>query len=85
MVAHHPQGSYAGAMGMGQFMPSSYRHYAVGFDDDGSGICSPTRQMPSAAWPTTSALHHWRWGVGWSEPALIGLAPVGTLLAPEAS
>jgi membrane-bound lytic murein transglycosylase B len=29
------QGSYAGAMGLGQFMPSSYLSYAVDFDDDG--------------------------------------------------
>jgi membrane-bound lytic murein transglycosylase B len=29
-------GSYAGAMGMGQFMPSSYLEYAVDFDEDGS-------------------------------------------------
>lgn len=30
------KGSYAGAMGWGQFISSSYRHYAVDFDDDGT-------------------------------------------------
>ncbi len=29
-------GSYAGAMGYGQFISSSYRHYAIDFDGDGA-------------------------------------------------
>lgn len=31
---HELHGSYAGAMGYGQFISSSYRHYAVDFDGD---------------------------------------------------
>lgn len=30
-----PKGSYAGAMGMAQFISSSYRNYAIDFDNDG--------------------------------------------------
>jgi len=29
------KGSYAGAIGLGQFMPSTYKHFAVDFDGDG--------------------------------------------------
>jgi membrane-bound lytic murein transglycosylase B len=32
---HAPRGSYAGAMGMGQFMPSSALKYGIDFDEDG--------------------------------------------------
>jgi membrane-bound lytic murein transglycosylase B len=35
LLAERMLGSYAGAMGYGQFMPSSYRKFAVDFDGDG--------------------------------------------------
>ncbi len=36
LVPEKVVGSYAGAMGFGQFMPESYRKYAVDFDNDGA-------------------------------------------------
>ncbi len=54
-----PVGSYAGAMGLGQFMPSSYRAYAVDFDDDGHRDIwtNPTDAIGSIA--NYLALHGW--------------------------
>jgi membrane-bound lytic murein transglycosylase B len=51
---HNPlefKGSYAGAMGYGQFMPSSYRNFAVDFNGDGFTDIwnSPTDAIGSVA------------------------------------
>ncbi|MEC9313387.1 MAG: lytic murein transglycosylase B, partial [Pseudomonadota bacterium] len=54
-----PVGSYAGAMGLGQFMPSSYRAYAVDFDKDGQRDIwtNPTDAIGSIA--NYLAVHGW--------------------------
>jgi membrane-bound lytic murein transglycosylase B len=45
-----PQGSYAGAMGWAQFMPSNYRRLAVDFDGDGQrDLWSPADAIGSIA------------------------------------
>lgn len=44
------RGSYAGAMGLGQFMPSSFRKYAVDFDGNGRrNLWDPTDAIGSVA------------------------------------
>ncbi|MBT3505094.1 MAG: lytic murein transglycosylase B, partial [Piscirickettsiaceae bacterium] len=57
-----PVGSYAGAMGLGQFMPSSYRAYAVDFDGDGKRDIwtNPTDAIGSIA--NYLARHGWKRG-----------------------
>lgn len=56
------QGSYAGAMGLGQFMPSSYRAYAVDFDGDQQRNLwtNPKDAIGSVA--NYLARHHWQRG-----------------------
>lgn len=55
-------GSYAGAMGFGQFIPSSYHHYAVDFDGDGKIdlINNPVDAIGSVA--NYFARHGWKHG-----------------------
>jgi membrane-bound lytic murein transglycosylase B len=55
-------GSYAGAMGMGQFMPSSYREYAVDFDDDGKRDL--WRSTADVVGSVANYLHRHGWATG---------------------
>ena len=57
-----PVGSYAGAMGIPQFMPSSYRHFAVDFEGDTKRDIwnNPADAIASVA--NYFAKHHWQAG-----------------------
>jgi len=56
-----PRGSYAGAMGLGQFMPSSFHNWAVDFDGDGKrDLWDPVDAIGSVA--NYFASHGWREG-----------------------
>jgi membrane-bound lytic murein transglycosylase B len=71
------KGSYAGAMGMPQFIPSSYRDYAVDFDHDGRRDLwnSPADAIGSVA--NYFARHGWRAG----EPVTLPAQAAGSLPA----
>ncbi len=54
-----PKGSYAGAMGEAQFMPSSYRNYSVDFDGDGR------RDLWHSTSDAIGSVAHYLSGYGW--------------------
>jgi membrane-bound lytic murein transglycosylase B len=55
-------GSYAGAMGMPQFIPSSFRSYAVDFDGDGRRDLWENRADIIGSVANYFSRHHWRKG-----------------------
>ncbi|MDP1771149.1 MAG: lytic murein transglycosylase B, partial [Methylobacter sp.] len=57
-----PMGSYAGAMGMPQFMPSSFRTYAVDFDNDHRRDIWHNSSDVIASVANYFAKHHWQAG-----------------------
>ena len=67
--ARSVKGSYAGAMGIPQFISSSYRHYAIDFDGDGVRdlIGSPEDAIGSIG--NYLAMHGWRAGGTVAVPA----------------
>ncbi len=56
------KGSYAGAMGFGQFIPSSYRSFAVDFDGDGKADIWENTTDAIGSVANYFAQHHWQTG-----------------------
>ena len=79
------RGSWAGAMGHTQFIPTSYQAYAVDFDDDGRRDVwadDPTDALASSA--SYLARNGWRTGLPWgSEAGTGGLS--GRIIQPQRS
>lgn len=76
-------GSYAGAMGYGQFISSSYRHYAIDFDGDGVAdiLNNPVDAIGSVA--NYFRAHRWKPGQPVAEPVANRLPVDSPLLTGE--
>ncbi len=75
------KGSYAGALGLPQFLPSSRRRYAVDFDDDGRIDLAGSRADAIGSVARFLADHGWRQGEPVLVPAAVHGEKAGELLA----
>ncbi|WP_432459052.1 lytic murein transglycosylase B [Agarivorans sp. QJM3NY_25] len=77
------KGSYAGAMGFGQFIPSSYLYYGVDFDQDGriDMLNNPIDAIGSVA--NYFSQHHWKINQPVVHPATASAAQAKPWLSEE--
>lgn len=76
-------GSYAGAMGMGQFMPSSYLDFAVDFDNDGKINLFNNKSDAIGSVANYFKEHGWQTGRGICYPVHINSANANELMKKQ--
>lgn len=75
-------GSYAGAIGQAQFMPSSYRNYAVDFDGDGRRDLAGSAADAVGSIANYFRRHGWRTGEPVAVPARVSGEVYQGLITP---
>ncbi len=73
------KGSYAGAIGIPQFMPGSQRHYAVDFDGDGRIDLTKSTEDAIGSVASFLARHGWETGGRIAVPARVSSDPAPML------
>ncbi len=71
-------GSYAGALGQPQFMPSAYLRYAVDFNQDGSADIWHDEADVLASIANYLKDNGWTPGLAWGAPLAAGAPPAGS-------